>query len=84
MASLKDLRARAQDLLDKMANDPERPFWQRETVSIVLGILMFISVIDRKACKTDKDYAELLQTVNRLEERYAELQYKFAELKERV
>lgn len=82
MSDYKDLDARCLKLLDTMANDPERPFWQLELVRITMECLSAVALLRQQNNKTAKHYAELLQKVEQLENRYSELLYRFSELKD--
>ena len=81
MSDYKDLEARCLKLLDTMANDPERPFWQLELARITMECLSAVALLRQQNAKTTKHYAELLQKVEQLESRYSELLYCLSELK---
>lgn len=82
MSSFKALSARCQNLLDTMANDPERPAWQLELVRITLEALSTAAILQNQSKLQQKSYAQMLTKVESLERRYSELLYKIAELKE--
>ena len=80
MSAYKDLDSRCLKLLDTMANDPDRPFWELELVRITMECLTTISFMRQQHAKTTTHYAELLAKVEQLETRYSELLYRFSEL----
>lgn len=82
MSDYKDLSARCATLLDKMSNDPERPWWQLELVRISLEALTTAAVLNQQHNKTSRSYAELLTKVESLEQRYSELLYKISSIRD--
>lgn len=82
MSAYKDLDSRCLKLLDTMANDPDRPFWELELVRITMECLTAISMMRQQQAKTATHYAELLTKVEQLETRYSELLYRISELKD--
>lgn len=81
MSGYKDLDARCLKLLDTMANDPERPFWQRELVCITMEGLSTVAILRQQHKKDSPSYAEMLQKVAQLEARYSEFLSRFSGLK---
>lgn len=80
MSKYEDLQARCASLLDVMANDPDRPYWQLELVRITLESVAAAALLSQSHKKTDKSYAEMLCKVESLEKRYSELLYKLSEI----
>lgn len=80
MSTYNDLDARCLKLLDTMANDPDRPFWELELVRITMECLTALSAMRQQHAKTTTHYAELLKKVEQLENRYSELLYRISEL----
>ncbi len=81
MSNYKELGARCHHLLDKMANDPDRPAWEIELVRITMESLSTAAIINQQHKKTNKSYAQLLTKVESLESRYSELLLRIAEIK---
>lgn len=81
MASFDIIKDRASALLDKLANDPDRPYWEIELVRITMEALVIASAAQQQNKLNKNSYAELLTRVERLETRYSELLYKLSEIK---
>ena len=68
------LRDRINRLYDAMVHDPDRPFWQVETVSILLSLIECI-VLSADEDTSDAQLSDISTRVGSLESRYSELLY---------
>lgn len=67
MSNYKELGVRCANLLDQMANDPDRPAWQLELVRITMESLSTAAILNQQHKKTTKSYAQLLTKVESLD-----------------
>lgn len=75
LSRLTDVKDRSADLLSKMMESPDRPFWQVEMMSILCDTLLILSELDTSIPATSSLLSSYENRISSLETRYSQLLY---------
>ena len=75
LSRLTDVKDRSADLLSKMMESPDRPFWQVEMMSILSDTILILSELDSSIPATSSLLSSYENRISSLETRYSQLLY---------